>query len=93
MSEEAMHRQAVRRVKAKLGFRSHLVVFVLVNAGLAVINLLTSPGYLWFVFPLGGWGIGLFAHGLAVYGHTSTLYDDMVAREQERLRQSQASRR
>jgi hypothetical protein len=43
------------------GFRNHLIVYVAVNLLLLVVNLLTTPGRLWFVWPLVGWGIGLVA--------------------------------
>jgi uncharacterized membrane protein len=45
----------------KRGLRIHAIVFVLVLALLAVINLLTGPPY-WVLFVLVGWGIGLLAH-------------------------------
>jgi hypothetical protein len=31
------------------------------------MNFLTDPGNWWFIFPLGGWGMGLIAHGLSVF--------------------------
>ena len=61
-------RRARTWVKALLGFYIHATVYGTVNAGLLLLNLLTSPGYLWFLWPLVGWGIGLAAHGLAVFG-------------------------
>jgi class 3 adenylate cyclase len=44
------------------GFRGHFIPFAAVNGFLALINLTTSPEFLWFLFPLGGWGIGLLSH-------------------------------
>ena len=44
--ELRLRRIAERRADAKLGFRSHLMVYAIVNAGLVAINLTTSPGYL-----------------------------------------------
>jgi hypothetical protein len=32
-----------------------------------VINLASSPQYLWFKWPLIGWGIGLFFHAMSVF--------------------------
>jgi hypothetical protein len=45
----------------------HLFVYVAVNALLIVVNLLTTPGYYWFLFPLIGWGLLLAAHGYAAF--------------------------
>ena len=45
-------------------FVSHVFVYVSVNALLAYINLSTTPDALWFYWPLLGWGLGVFMHGL-----------------------------
>ena len=49
------------------GFKIHFAAYVLVNLLLIAINLLTTPNTLWFYWPLIGWGIGIIAHGAAVY--------------------------
>ena len=84
--EAALRRTAERRVEAKAGFRTHALVFALVNLGLLAINLVTSPGRLWFAWPLFGWGIGLLAHGLSVYAANPTGREAAIRREMERLR-------
>jgi len=48
--------------EAARGFLAHLTAYVTVNAFLVFINLYTHPEYLWFVWPLFGWGIGLAFH-------------------------------
>ncbi len=60
--------KAKKRVKAKKAFYQHLMSFAIVNLFLLALNLLTSPGYLWFVFPLLGWGVGLAFHYVDVFG-------------------------
>jgi hypothetical protein len=45
--------------------RGHVRTFVLVNALLVGIWLLTGAGYLWPMWPFFGWGIGLVAHALS----------------------------
>lgn len=50
------------------GFLIHLLVFILVSVGQVVVNLLTTPQYLWFGWSLMGWGIGVLSHGLATPG-------------------------
>lgn len=56
----------VSSTKANRGLVYHLVVFISVNALLIVINLTVTPGYLWFKFPLIGWGCMLVFHGWRV---------------------------
>jgi hypothetical protein len=43
-------------------------VYVLVNAFLILIDIVTSPGDYWFFWPLLGWGIGLVLHAVSVFG-------------------------
>lgn len=87
-AEDEMRRIAVRRARAKLGFQTHLLIYVLVNAGLAVINYTTWSSHPWFLYSVGGWGIGLLAHGLSAYGVGSGRAEAMVEREMQRLRQT-----
>ena len=64
MENQQAYEKASKRVAAKLSFYIHLTVYVVVNLLLVAVNLVTSPGHLWFYWPLFGWGIGLFFHGL-----------------------------
>ncbi len=56
------------RVKELKDFYGHLGVYVLVNVFLIIINLLTSPGFFWAIFPMLGWGIGLGGHAVGLFG-------------------------
>lgn len=55
------------RAGAKLGFYIHLLVYVLVNSLLLAINLQLTPGRVWFLWPLCGWGVGIICHGASVF--------------------------
>ena len=68
MDEQTKYQEAKRRVEEMKGFYWHLVTYLLVNTVLVVINLLTSPEYLWFIWPLIGWGVGLIIHAFNVFG-------------------------
>ena len=54
MVDNELYEQARRRVEAKIGFFTHLGVYLIVNALLIVINLQNSPDSLWFYWPLLG---------------------------------------
>ena len=56
-SEEKKAMEYVDGVKS---FYQHLFSYVLIISILALVNVFTSPTYLWVVFPAMGWGIGLF---------------------------------
>ncbi|MRX68268.1 2TM domain-containing protein [Flavobacterium resistens] len=61
------YQKAQKRVKEIRGFYEHLTVFILVTVILIVINLMTSPEYLWFIWCVFGWGIGVVIHGLKTF--------------------------
>jgi hypothetical protein len=52
----------MRRREEKRGFRIHLIVYSCVIPVLAAVNLVFVPQFLWFFFPLLGWGFGLTMH-------------------------------
>jgi len=57
------------------GLWIHMTIYVLVNAGLIMLDLMRSPDKIWFHWPLGGWGIGLAFHAWAVYNHRDRIRD------------------
>jgi hypothetical protein len=90
MENQEAYQRAKRRVEVKLGFYWHLGVYLAVNALLVIINLSTSTEYLWFKWPLLGWGIGLCFHGLAVFRFSSGRFAAMKERmiEEEMKKES-----
>jgi hypothetical protein len=77
MTEEQIYALAKRRVEARRDLVIHLIVYLGVNALLICLWLfVTGRGFPWFVFPLGGWGIGLVAH----------FFSTRVHKEAERIR-------
>ncbi len=85
-----VYERAERIVAEKIGFLRHLIIYVVVNAVLFAINMLTSSGFLWFLIPLGGWGIVLLAHFLSVFTFRGDRFERwrkrQIEREMERLR-------
>ena len=71
MEDQEAYQRAKRRMKAKFGFYRHLGIYLGVNVLLVLINLGTSAEYIWFKWPLMGWGIGVFFHGMSVFGPSS----------------------
>ena len=60
-------REAVERLKQKRDFRTHLSVYVVVNALLVAIWALSGAGYFWPVWTLLGWGVGIVFHWRDTY--------------------------
>jgi len=90
MSEEEIYCQARKRVEEKKGFYFHFAVYIVVNIMLVIIWSVTGNGFPWFVFPLGGWGIGILFHflGVFVFSRTSSWERREIEKEVERLKKS-----
>ena len=59
--------QALQQVRDIKGFYSHLLKYAIIVGGLFILNLVTSPGYIWAWWVAMGWGIGVVSHGLSVF--------------------------
>lgn len=66
-SDEERYREARQRVQDIKGFYTHLAVYIVINAMLIAINLISSPGGLWFYWVTIFWGIGIAFHALDVF--------------------------
>lgn len=80
-TEEERYFKAKKRVEEIKGFYGNLIAYIVVNIGLMILNLVTSPGYLWFFWPLFGWGIGVFFHGLKVFDYMPFFTKDWEERK------------
>jgi len=87
--EAELRQLAIRRLKKKGEFRSHLYVYLVVNLGLWAVwfidGLNGSFGFPWPVFPTLFWGLFVVGHASDVYGR-DPLREDRVQREMEELR-------
>jgi uncharacterized integral membrane protein len=86
--DDELTRRAKERVARKLGFYIHALVFVLVNLGLAAVNLFDGRPH-WHLWPLGWWGLGLAIHGIVTFANLrgEGIRARMLAAEIERLKQ------
>lgn len=62
------YHKAKKRVEDIKGFYIHLICFLLINPLLVYINYVTYWDHKWFIYALIGWGCGLIAHGVTVFG-------------------------
>jgi len=79
--------RARRRVRRKMAFYTHALVYVLVNLGLFAISAASGTGR-WPMFALLGWGFALAIHGIVTFTglHGQGVRERMLAKEIERLR-------
>lgn len=64
-SESDLEYLVRKRAGARLGWYLHAVVYVIVNALLAVLSLRSA--HHWALFPALGWGLGLMLHGAVIW--------------------------
>ena len=82
MNNQESRQTAQKMAKVKVEFRIHLINYIAVVTLLAIINLTLTPGYIWFKWPLLGWGIGIILHSFSVYFlGTSSIKERMVEKE------------
>jgi len=79
LNDTQLRQLAHKRVE----FRSHLVVYIVINTSLWIIWYATGGNYPWPVWPLVGWGIGLFFHYVFDY-RSSRIFSEQE--EYERLK-------
>jgi transcriptional regulator with XRE-family HTH domain len=88
-ADEALALAHVRKLK---GFYFHLALYCIVISFLAIVNLMTSHHYLWFLWSASGWGIGLLVHGLRVFDRVPFLNGDWERRQVEKYLGRELSR-
>jgi len=86
MTEQNDKREAaVKRLRAKRGFKIHVAIYLVVNALIVVVWATSGAAYFWPIWAMLGWGIGLAFHGWSVYLQ-KRISEDEIRREMERDR-------
>lgn len=83
--EDDLRGRALSRLKKKADFRTHLLIYLLVNGVIVLIWALTGSGFFWPLFVIAGWGIGLGANAVDTY-LVDTPSEAQIESEMERLR-------
>lgn len=67
MEDKERYENAKKQVMEIKSFYSHLIVYLIMSVFFIVVNLLTSPGFYWFYWPIMGWGVGVLFHGMETF--------------------------
>lgn len=62
------YEKAAKRVEELKGFYGNLISYCIFIPFLFFVNYMTSPKYWWAFWPMFGWGIGVVAHAIQVFG-------------------------
>ena len=76
--------EAMEYVQELKSFYMHAMTFVVINIFLILLNLISSPGYLWFLWVLLGWGLGLSLHALNTFDWFSLFDSDWEKKQIEK---------
>lgn len=85
------YQRAQDRVNEIKGFYIHLICYLVIMPFLIYINYVTYWEFKWFWFTLLGWGAGLAAHGVAVFGLGRNWEEKKIRKlmeEEDRLNQN-----
>ncbi|HNP32775.1 MAG TPA: 2TM domain-containing protein [Flavobacterium sp.] len=88
--DELKYQQALKRVKRIKGFYTHLMVYIVINAGLLIAAYVNKNHeenfWRWQTFnTVIFWGIGLVAHGMSVFLPTAIMGKDWEERKIKEL--------
>jgi hypothetical protein len=84
--EDELRGRAVARLRKRADFRTHVLVYLLVNTVLIVLwAVIGTTTFFWPIFPLLGWGVGLLANAWEVY-RPDPVTEERIRREMGRLR-------
>lgn len=77
-------REALEYVRDIKGFYSHLIVYLIAVPLFVAAGLYYPTDQTWYVWPILGWGLGVAAHGLAVYEVFFLFGEDWERRQVEK---------
>ncbi len=83
-ASQKAEQEAFDHVRKLRGFYLHLIQYLLVNAALLALNLLTAPRHLWSLWVIGGWGIGIASHAIRIFWRYPLFGPDWEKREVEK---------
>ncbi len=86
-----LRQQARERLEKRRDFKTHLFIYVLINAALIGIWAIATPDALfWPIFVIFGWGIGVASNAWDVFVR-KPITDAEIEREEQRLREGRVA--
>jgi len=89
LSEEQIYEEASKRVKDRKRFYGGLATYLIVNAVLVVIWALSGQGYMWFLWPLGIWGVFVLGDYLRIFVFGKGSDQQAIEKEVEKMKRGQ----
>ncbi|MFC1952588.1 2TM domain-containing protein [Chloroflexota bacterium] len=89
MTEEQIYEEATKKVKAKKSFYGGLATYLVVNTVLVVIWALSGQGNMWFLWPLGIWGVFVLGDYIRIFIFGKGSDYEAINREVEKMKRKQ----
>ena len=86
-SDPQLRAEALKRLRARKDFRTHLTVYLAVLGLLVAIWLVSGGGYFWPVWPAMGWGLALVLHGASLSWDKEPTEEEIAAQARRILEQ------
>ncbi len=83
--ERRVRAKVLRRMRVRVGFRWHAMLFVMVNLALYAIDRTYTPSTQWFVWPLFAWSAALAMHAFAIFQGPRVSESEIDAEVQRQL--------
>ena len=83
MDNQERRDAAIKRIKEKRDFKTHVVSYVVVNLFLVGVWAVSGGGYFWPGWVMAGWGIGLVLHGWQTYRGERPITEEDIQREMD----------
>jgi hypothetical protein len=80
VTPDELREVAVKRVRERHDFASHIVAFVVINLGMVAVWAVTGQGYFWPGWVIGAWGIGVVLHAWDVSCASRSPRPTLIAR-------------
>ena len=88
-SEEQIYEEASKKVRSRKRFYGGLATYLIVNAVLIVIWTLSGQGYMWFLWPLGIWGVFVLGDYLRIFVFGKGSDQQAIEKEVEKMKRGQ----
>jgi cobalamin biosynthesis protein CobD/CbiB len=89
LTEEQIYEEASKKVRDRKRFYGGLATYLIVNAVLIVIWALSGQGYMWFLWPLGIWGVFVLGDYLRVFVFGKGSDQQAIEKEVEKIKRGQ----
>jgi cobalamin biosynthesis protein CobD/CbiB len=89
LNEDQIYEEASKKVRDRKRFYGGLATYLIVNAVLIVIWALSGQGYMWFLWPLGIWGVFVLGDYLRVFVFGKGSDQQAIEKEVEKMKRGQ----